>query len=134
METLPLLNLFSELFNRMYAAWLHFQRLPIRYRLQALLYLWFYYLGAFATAYIAGIAYVFEKAKQWLIHSKAGRYIGEEWLEKIWITEEKIPVLHSDRKRTVLVTGAVHGKGLHTVRILGRAGHKVIVADSKEHR
>ena len=133
-DSLPVLRLCSNLFNWAYAMWKQFQRLPIRYRLQAVLYLWFYYLGAFMVAYVAGVAFALEKVKTWIVRSRVGRIIGEDILGRFWITEEKIPTLSAERKRRVLVTGAVHGKGLHTVRILARAGHTVIVADTKENR
>ena len=38
------------------------------------------------------------------------------------------------KRKTVLVTGAPHTKGLQMCRILSRAGHRVILADLRKYR
>ena len=38
------------------------------------------------------------------------------------------------KRKTVLVTGAPHTKGLQICRILSRAGHRVILADLRKYR
>lgn len=43
-------------------------------------------------------------------------------------------VQEKQKRKTVLVTGAPHTKGLQICRFLSRAGHRVILADMKKFR
>lgn len=88
----------------------------VYYRLKSLLYLSVYFFAALPVLLIFGIG------RFWILVHPPPKARAES---------QRIP---SKFRRRVLVVGTLHTKGLHTVRILGRAGHTVILADAEQFR